>query len=98
MEGHPPHRDTRILEISGVTKTFGPTTALAGIDLDVREGEFLTLLGPSGCGKTTLIRIIAGFEAPTAGDVRIDGRSIVAAPPYRRPLGMVFQSLALFPH
>ncbi|BDC27358.1 hypothetical protein NB2BOR_A16490 [Bordetella parapertussis] len=74
MEGHSPQRDSRILEISGVTKTFGPTTALAGIDLDVREGEFLTLLGPSGCGKTTLIRIIAGFETPTAGDVRIDGR------------------------
>lgn len=87
-----------LLEIDDVAKTFGDTTALKGVSLHVREGEFLTLLGPSGCGKTTLIRIIAGFESPTAGDVKIDGKSILDAPPYRRPLGMVFQSLALFPH
>ncbi len=93
-----PRPSPRILDIDGVVKTFGGATALAGIHLDVREGEFLTLLGPSGCGKTTLIRIIAGFETPTSGDVRLDGRSILAAPPYRRPLGMVFQNLALFPH
>lgn len=87
-----------ILEIKDVIKTFGTSPALKGITLDVREGEFLTLLGPSGCGKTTLIRIIAGFESPTSGDVKIDGASILDAPPYRRPLGMVFQNLALFPH
>ncbi|MFA5489538.1 MAG: ABC transporter ATP-binding protein [Candidimonas sp.] len=87
-----------LLDIDDVAKTFGDTTALKGVSLHVREGEFLTLLGPSGCGKTTLIRIIAGFESPTAGNVKIDGKSILDAPPYRRPLGMVFQSLALFPH
>ncbi len=89
---------TPILQIQNVSKTFGASAALKGVSLDVREGEFLTLLGPSGCGKTTLIRIIAGFETPTSGDVRIDGQSILSAPPYRRPLGMVFQNLALFPH
>lgn len=89
---------TPILQIQNVTKTFGASAALKGVSLDVREGEFLTLLGPSGCGKTTLIRIIAGFETPTAGEVKIDGQSILSSPPYRRPLGMVFQNLALFPH
>jgi len=89
---------TTLLKIENVTKNFSDFQALKGISLDVREGEFLTLLGPSGCGKTTLIRIIAGFETPTAGDIRIDGQSILSSPPYRRPLGMVFQSLALFPH
>lgn len=89
---------SNILEIDAIEKQFGQATALSGIHLTVREGEFLTLLGPSGCGKTTLIRIIAGFESPTVGDIRIDGRSILGSPPYRRPVGMVFQNLALFPH
>lgn len=89
---------TPILQIQNVTKTFGASAALKGVSLDVLEGEFLTLLGPSGCGKTTLIRIIAGFETPTSGEAKIDGQSILSAPPYRRPLGMVFQNLALFPH
>jgi len=92
------HSTEALLQIKGITKRFGDTTALAGVSLDVREGEFLTLLGPSGCGKTTLIRIIAGFETPTSGDVLIDGKTVLDSPPYRRPLGMVFQSLALFPH
>lgn len=87
-----------ILEVRNVTKRFGDSTALHDVTLHVKEGEFLTLLGPSGCGKTTLIRIIAGFETPTSGDVCIDGKSIIQAPAYRRPLGMVFQNLALFPH
>lgn len=87
-----------LLEIQKVSKSFGNTPVLRGIDLSVREGEFLTLLGPSGCGKTTLIRIVAGFESLTSGDVLIDGKSVVSSPPYKRPLGMVFQSLALFPH
>jgi len=95
---HEKTRGAAILVVRNVTKTFGATTALKGIDLEVREGEFLTLLGPSGCGKTTLIRILAGFETPTSGDVLIDGKSILSSPPYRRPLGMVFQNLALFPH
>jgi len=98
MSGPDKNDKAILLEISNVTKKFGDTKALNGVSLDVREGEFLTLLGPSGCGKTTLIRIIAGFETPNSGDVKIDGKSILDAPPYRRPLGMVFQSLALFPH
>jgi spermidine/putrescine ABC transporter ATP-binding subunit len=97
MHNHDAPRPT-LLRVDGITKKFGDMTALAGISLDVQEGEFLTLLGPSGCGKTTLIRIIAGFENPSSGDVLIDGKSVLSAPPYRRPLGMVFQSLALFPH
>src|SRR5690625_4304753 len=87
-----------LLEIRDVSKKFGSNPVLKKINLDVREGEFLTLLGPSGCGKTTLIRIIAGFEEPSSGEVRIDGKSVLSSPPYKRPLGMVFQSLALFPH
>ena len=87
-----------ILKVESVRKSFGKISALDDVSLSVRDGEFLSLLGPSGCGKTTLIRIIAGFESPTAGDVKIDGLSIVGIPPYRRPIGMVFQNLALFPH
>ena len=94
----PATSSTPILEVDSVSKFFGGTPALEDVSLTVRDGEFLTLLGPSGCGKTTLIRMIAGFESPTRGDIRIDGRSIVDAPPYRRPIGMVFQNLALFPH
>lgn len=72
--------------------------AVAGVSLDIRSGEFLTLLGPSGSGKTTTLMMIAGFEMPTAGDIAIDGQSVVAMPPYRRNIGMVFQNYALFPH
>ena len=70
----------------------------SGISLDIRSGEFLTLLGPSGSGKTTTLMMIAGFETPTAGDIAIDGRSVVALPPHKRNIGMVFQNYALFPH
>jgi spermidine/putrescine ABC transporter ATP-binding subunit len=69
-----------------------------GVSLDICSGEFLTLLGPSGSGKTTMLMMIAGFETPSAGDIAIDGRSVVALPPYRRNIGMVFQNYALFPH
>jgi spermidine/putrescine transport system ATP-binding protein len=91
------------LRIRGATRTFatpegGTVAALAGVDLDVRPNEFLTLLGPSGCGKTTLLRVIAGFEALDAGEVQLDGRSLEGLPPYRRPFNTVFQSYALFPH
>ncbi|OPX16244.1 ABC transporter ATP-binding protein [Gordonia sp. i37] len=72
--------------------------AVTGIDLDVAAGEFVSLLGPSGCGKTTLLRMLAGFERPTAGDILLDGASIVDVPPERRPVNTVFQSYALFPH
>ncbi|MCM1013886.1 MULTISPECIES: ABC transporter ATP-binding protein [unclassified Brevibacterium] len=86
------------LEIRGVKKTFGDNTAIEKLDLGVRQGEFLSLLGPSGCGKTTLLRMIAGFEAPTSGQILLDGRDIVALPPHRRPVNTVFQSYLLFPH
>ena len=86
------------VSVRGVTKAFGAVRALDDISLDVRRGEFLSLLGPSGCGKTTLLRIIGGFEDPTSGDVVIGGRSVLADPPYRRRTNMIFQHLALFPH
>ena len=87
-----------ILEIERVTKRFGQFLAVDDVSISVRRGEFLTFLGPSGCGKTTLLRIIAGFESASAGDVRIGGRSMSGVKPYRRPVGIVFQNLALFPH
>jgi len=86
------------IDIAGVSRLFGETTALAGVDLTIRDGEFFSLLGPSGCGKTTLLNIVAGFLAPTTGSVRIGGRDITALPPYKRDIGMVFQNYALFPH
>jgi ABC-type Fe3+/spermidine/putrescine transport system ATPase subunit len=86
------------LAIRGVRKSFGAVQALRGVSLDVARGEFVSFLGPSGCGKTTLLRIIAGFETPTAGEVDIGGAAIDHLPPYRRPVGIVFQNLALFPH
>src|SRR5882672_2774799 len=84
--------------LSGVEKRFGTVGAVRGISIDIRSGEFLTLLGPSGSGKTTTLMMIAGFETPTSGDIAIDGTSVVAMPPYRRNIGMVFQNYALFPH
>ena len=81
-----------------VERRYGNTTALAALDLTIAEGEFLTLLGPSGCGKTTTLRILAGFVDPTAGRVLIDGRDVVALPPNKRDVGMVFQNYALFPN
>jgi len=86
------------LSLSGIVKRFGSFTALAGIDLDIRQGEFLCLLGPSGCGKTTLLRVIAGLEAQDAGRVVMAGRDIGRLPPARRDYGIVFQSYALFPN
>lgn len=86
------------LQIVGVTKTFAGTPVVQAVDLDVRPGEFITLLGPSGCGKTTLLRLIAGFEQPDQGVVRISGRDVAALPPYKRPVNTVFQHYALFPH
>jgi putative spermidine/putrescine transport system ATP-binding protein len=85
------------IRLRGVLKTFGPTRACDGVDLDVASGEFVTLLGDSGCGKTTLLRIVAGFAAPDSGDVLLDGASITARPPAARGMGFVFQSYALFP-
>lgn len=87
-----------IVRLSGVTKDFGKSEVLKHIDLDVYEGEFLTLLGPSGCGKTTTLRIIAGFEEPSEGCVYLEQADVTALPPYKRNVNTVFQSYALFPH
>ena len=86
------------LHLDGVSKRYDGTTALAGVDLDVADGEFFTLVGPSGCGKTTTLRTIAGFEDPTEGTVRFGDREMTGVPPEDRDAGIVFQSYALFPH
>src|SRR5579883_2240168 len=86
------------VEIVGATRQFGPVVAVNEVSLSVRRGEVLTLLGPSGCGKTTLLNMIAGFELPDSGFIRIDGRDVTEVPPYQRDTGMVFQNYALFPH
>src|SRR5262245_6033727 len=85
------------LECLGITKRFGGFAAVDGVSFSVPRGSFFSILGPSGCGKTTLMRMIAGFEEPTSGDIRLKGRSVVGTPPNRRNVKMVFQHLALFP-
>ena len=89
---------TNALVVRGITKTFGKVTALDSVSLEAKDGEFISLLGPSGCGKTTLLRIISGFEIPDAGEVLLDGRDIIGVPVHKRPMNMVFQRYALFPH
>ena len=86
------------VELRKVFKVFNGETAVRGVDLDIRQGEFFSILGPSGCGKTTTLRLMAGFETPSAGDVMIRGQSMTNTPPYRRPVNTVFQSYALFGH
>jgi iron(III) transport system ATP-binding protein len=86
------------LQVSRLTKRYGPVTALAGVSLSVRGGEFFTLLGPSGCGKTTLLRCIAGFLKPDGGELHCDGERLDRLPAHRRDIGMVFQNYAIFPH
>ncbi|WP_353115494.1 ABC transporter ATP-binding protein [Microbacterium sp.] len=89
------------LRLDGISKEYPGATgslAVSGVDLDIRAGEFLTLLGPSGCGKTTTLRMIAGFESPTGGELTLDGEDMVSLTPDKRPMAMVFQSYALFPH
>ncbi len=87
-----------IVRLAGITKDFGKSEVLKNIDLEVYEGEFLTLLGPSGCGKTTTLRIIAGFESPSEGTVYLEQANVTDLPPYKRGVNTVFQSYALFPH
>ena len=87
-----------VISLRSVTKRFGAITAVNEVSLDFREREFLILLGPSGCGKTTLLRIVAGFEKPDEGMILLDGKDISRLPPNRRPLNLMFQSYALFPH
>ena len=86
------------IQLRELYKYFGETPAVNGVSLDVRDGEFLTLLGPSGCGKTTTLRMIGGFEHPTSGSIFISGQEMGDRPPYRRPVNTVFQNYALFPH
>ena len=86
------------VRIENVTKKFGSFTAIDNVTLDIYEREFFSLLGPSGCGKTTLLRMLAGFETPTSGRVIIDGEDMSSVPPHKRPVNMMFQSYALFPH
>jgi len=87
-----------IITFEGVTKRFGKLIAVDHVDLTIQEGEFFALLGPSGCGKTTLLRMLGGFETPTEGRILIDGEDVVNTPPNKRPVNMVFQSYAVFPH
>jgi putrescine transport system ATP-binding protein len=87
-----------LLRIEGVTKRFGKFVAVDKLSLDIRAGEFFALLGPSGCGKTTLLRMLAGFETPDEGKILLNGRDIAAVLPHRRPVNMMFQNYALFPH
>ncbi|MGH2450521.1 MAG: ABC transporter ATP-binding protein, partial [Candidatus Limnocylindria bacterium] len=84
--------------LENLSKRFGPVEAVRELTLDVREGEFFSLLGPSGCGKTTTLRLIAGFEEPTTGRILLGGKDVTRTPPHRRPVNTVFQSYALFPH
>ena len=86
------------VRLEGVTKRFDEFEAVKSMDLDIGQGEFFTMLGPSGCGKTTTLRMIAGFEQPTEGSVRIEGTDVAGLPPHKRPTNTVFQSYALFPH
>jgi putrescine transport system ATP-binding protein len=87
-----------LLRIEDVSKRFGSSAAVDKLSLDIYQGEFFALLGPSGCGKTTLLRLIAGFERPDSGRILLDGVDLAAVPPYRRPVNMMFQNYALFPH
>src|SRR5512132_1977699 len=86
------------IKIRDLVKKFDGIIAVDDVSLDIYRGEFFSLLGPSGCGKTTLLRMLAGFEEPTAGTIEIDGVDMAEVPPYRRPVNMMFQSYALFPH
>ncbi|WP_171177366.1 ABC transporter ATP-binding protein [Ruegeria sp. HKCCD8929] len=90
--------EKNIIELRGVEKRYGSFVAAGGINLDLKEGEFFSLLGPSGCGKTTVLRMIAGFQEPTEGTVLIDGQDMEGVPANNRPTNMVFQSYAIFPH
>ncbi len=87
-----------VIDIRDVSKLFGPVAAVDGVSFGIRRGEFFSLLGPSGCGKTTLLRMLAGFEQPSRGEILIDGQPMAGVPANKRPTNMVFQSYAIFPH
>src|SRR6185295_13154070 len=100
-EGNPGDRSLAarpLVRFEAVSKRFGNIVAVEQLSLDIFEREFFALLGPSGCGKTTLLRMLAGFERPSEGRILLDGDDIGAVPPHRRPVNMMFQSYALFPH
>jgi putrescine transport system ATP-binding protein len=96
--GHDSAAAGPLVRLENVSRRFGGVAAVDGLSLDIRSREFFALLGPSGCGKTTLLRLLAGFERPDAGRILLDGRDIAGTPPHRRPVNMMFQSYALFPH
>jgi len=98
VDDHPGPDAAVAVEIAGVTKRYGSTLAVDDVDIAVRDGEFFTFVGPSGCGKTTTLRLIAGFERPTAGHIRFAGRDVAGVPPEDRNVGVVFQRYALFSH
>ena len=98
MDANQAHRQGKAVEIKQVSKSFGDYQALKPVSFDIYENEFFTLLGPSGCGKTTLLRMIAGFEQPTTGEIALRGSTIQGLPPHKRRVNTVFQSYALFPH
>src|ERR1700677_1567225 len=93
-----PVADMPLLRIDAVVKKFGTFRAVDRLSLDVRSGEFFALLGPSGCGKTTLLRMLAGFETPDQGRILLNGKDIAQVLPHQRPVNMMFQNYALFPH
>src|SRR5256885_5054713 len=86
------------LELQDLHRNFGPVKALNGIQVELGQGEFLSLLGPSGCGKTTALRLVAGFDKPNGGAIVVDGKDVTRTPPNRRDMGMVFQAYSLFPN
>src|SRR6202008_4223587 len=90
--------DESFISLRGISKHFGSVHAVDGVSLEIQRGEFFSLLGPSGCGKTTLLRMIGGFQAPHEGVIAIEGADMTRTPPYERPVNMVFQHYALFPH
>ena len=92
-----PGADT-IISLNNVSRHFGPVRAVDDVSFEIKRGEFFSLLGPSGCGKTTLLRMLAGFESPTSGRILLGGQDVAKLPPYERPINMMFQSYALFPH
>src|SRR5437868_8133832 len=99
LEDNPDDSAARpLVRFEAVSKRYGSIVAVERLSLDIYEREFFALLGPSGCGKTTLLRMLAGFETPTAGRILLDGEDIAGVPPHKRPVNMMFQSYALFPH